>query len=304
MIHQGSLMRAAMHPPIETAVSGAVRLANVSFDYASASGRTRAVSGITASFTAGKFVSIIGPSGCGKSTILSLISGFLKPTEGKIVLDGEDITGPSSERSVVFQNFSLFPWKTVDKNIEFSFRMRGIDHYSRVRATRNLLAACGLEKAADKYPHQLSGGMQQRVAIVRAMAAKPKVLLMDEPFGALDAQTRVRMQNVLLRVWEGLRISVLFVTHDIEEAIYLSDRVIVMAPAPGRLIADIPVPFERPRDAKLTTSVEFNRLKSQASDLIHMRAAAVAAPDAGDLDFPPNDTAIRGQDVAAIINFA
>ena len=179
----------------------------------------------------GEFVSLIGPSGCGKSTLLSIVAGFVKPTRGVATLDGKAITKPGSERGVVFQQYSLFPWLSVRKNVEFGLKMAGVDQSKRNTTARALLDLAGLLSFENHYPDQLSGGMKQRIGIVRALATSPQVLLMDEPFGALDTQTRVVMQEIVTNIWQQFRISVLFITHDIEELIFL-DRIYVMTAGP------------------------------------------------------------------------
>ena len=209
----------------------------------------------------GEFVSIIGPSGCGKSTLLNAVAGFLKPTTGTVEVDGEAVTAPSADRGMVFQQYSLFPWKTVRENVEFGLKMQGMSRLERERAARTLLGLAGLLSFENHYPDKLSGGMKQRVGIVRALATSPKVLLLDEPFGALDAQTRSIMQQILTNMWQHLKISVLFVTHDIDEAIFLSDRIYVMTARPGRIKAEIVVPLDRPRDAAVAMSSEFLALR-------------------------------------------
>jgi NitT/TauT family transport system ATP-binding protein len=209
----------------------------------------------------GEFVSIIGPSGCGKSTLLNAVAGFLKPTTGTVTVDDEPVVAPSADRGMVFQQYSLFPWKTVRENVEFGLKMQGMSRLERERASRTLLSLAGLLAFENHYPDKLSGGMKQRVGIVRALATSPKVLLLDEPFGALDAQTRSIMQQILTNMWQHLKISVLFVTHDIDEAIFLSDRIYVMTARPGRIKAEIVVPLERPRDASVAMSSEFLALR-------------------------------------------
>ena len=216
----------------------------------------------------GEFVSIIGPSGCGKSTFLNAVAGFLKPTSGMVTVDGEPVKGPSADRGMVFQQYSLFPWKTVRENVEFGLKMRGMGKSERAVAARTMLGLAGLSAFEAHYPDRLSGGMKQRVGIVRALATGPKVLLLDEPFGALDAQTRVIMQQILTNLWQRLGISVLFVTHDIDEAIFLSDRIYVMTARPGTIKAEVTVPLPRPRDAALQLSPEFVQLRADLGALI------------------------------------
>ncbi len=227
-----------------------------------------AVSGVSLHVEPGEFVSIIGPSGCGKSTLLNAVAGFLTPTEGRVTLDGASIRGPGADRGMVFQQYSLFPWKTVRQNVEFGLKMKGVSLHERQRAARTLLGLAGLSPFENQYPDALSGGMKQRVGIVRALAPGPKVLLLDEPFGALDAQTRSIMQQVLTNMWQQLRISVLFVTHDIDEAIFLSDRIYVMTARPGTIKAEIAVPLERPRRAETTALPAFLALRQQLGALV------------------------------------
>ncbi|MFG6082431.1 ABC transporter ATP-binding protein [Paracoccus litorisediminis] len=206
-----------------------------------------ALSDINLELQSGEFVSIIGPSGCGKSTLLYMIGGFVPASDGKILIDGRPVTGPGPDRGPVFQEFALFAWKTVLQNIAYGLRLQGKSKPEAEERARVLLRMVGLERFANFYPKELSGGMKQRVAIARTLAYNPEILLMDEPFGALDAHTRTHLQRDLLRIWEEHRKTVLFVTHSVEEAVYLSDRVIVMAAGPGRIARIIPIELERPR---------------------------------------------------------
>jgi NitT/TauT family transport system ATP-binding protein len=222
----------------------------------------------------GEFVSLIGPSGCGKSTLLNAVAGFLKPNGGQVLLDGRVVTGPGSDRGVVFQQYSLFPWMTVRKNVEFGLKMKGASASERESQARTLLGLAGLLSFENHYPDQLSGGMKQRVGIVRALATSPQVLLMDEPFGALDSQTRVVMQEILTNMWQRLRISVLFITHDIDEAVFLSDRVYVMTARPGRIKAELPVALPRPRTPEMTATPEFAAMVRQIKGLIREESIA------------------------------
>jgi NitT/TauT family transport system ATP-binding protein len=227
-----------------------------------------AVEDISLNITSGEFICIIGPSGCGKSTVLNAIAGFTQPATGQVLVDGQIIQKPGGDRGMVFQQPSLFPWKTVLNNVAHGPLMSG--HSKQVSQTlaREFLQIVGLANFENNYPMTLSGGMQQRVAIARALANYPRVLLMDEPFGALDAQTRYMMQENLLRLWDELRITVVFVTHDIDEALLLGDRVVVMSAAPGRVIEDIRVNFERPRDSDLLMDSRFLALKKKCFSLI------------------------------------
>jgi NitT/TauT family transport system ATP-binding protein len=197
---------------------------------------------------AGEFVSLLGPSGCGKSTLLKIVAGLLPATGGTVEIQGKPITAPGPDRAVVFQDYALFPWMTVEANVAFGLEARGMAAAERHRVASELLGVVGLSEFAKKYPHHLSGGMKQRVSIARALAVDPQILLMDEPFGALDAQTRSVMQEELLRIWKRYQKTVIFVTHSIDESIYLSDRIVVMTARPGRIKAIIDVTEERPRD--------------------------------------------------------
>ncbi len=240
-----------------------------------------AVDGVSLEVHPGEFVSLIGPSGCGKSTLLNAVAGLVQTTEGGVFLDGRLIDGPGPERGVVFQQYSLFPWMTVRKNVEFGLKMQGLAASSRETSARTLLGLAGLLAFENHYPEQLSGGMKQRVGIVRALAASPKVLLMDEPFGALDSQTRMIMQQILTNMWQRFRLSVLFVTHDIEEAIFLSDRVYVMTARPGRIKAVVDVPLPRPRVASDMVSEIFLQILQTLRDQIREESLAAMG---GELD--------------------
>jgi NitT/TauT family transport system ATP-binding protein len=249
-------------------MSGHIEIRNFALHYGQGAAAVAAVSDLSLHVTPGEFVSLIGPSGCGKSTVLNAVAGFMQPSYGQVTVDGQKVRGPSAELGMVFQQYSLFPWKTVRQNVEFGLKMQGMAAAARRQAARALLDVAGLLKFENHYPDQLSGGMKQRVGIVRALAPGPKVLLLDEPFGALDAQTRSIMQQVLTNMWQRRRISVLFVTHDIDEAIFLSDRVYVMTARPGSIKAEIAIPLERPRTAEVALSAEFGRLRRQVSGLI------------------------------------
>ena len=233
-----------------------------------------AVRSATVHVRPGEFVSLIGPSGCGKSTLLNAVAGFLKPNGGQVLLDGQPITGPGSDRGVVFQQYSLFPWMTVRKNVEFGLKMKGASRSESETQARTLLGLAGLLSFENHYPDQLSGGMKQRVGIVRALATSPQVLLMDEPFGALDSQTRVVMQEILTNMWQRLRISVLFITHDNDEAVFLSDRIYVMTARPGRIKAEMVVPLPRPRTPEMTESPEFAAMVRTIKGLIREESLA------------------------------
>jgi NitT/TauT family transport system ATP-binding protein len=215
----------------------------------------------------GEFVSIVGPSGCGKTTILNMIAGFIPLTGGEILLDGRPVRGPGPDRGVVFQSFALFPWKTVLDNVAFGPKMRGVAREERERIAREYLALAKLSEAAGRYPNELSGGMQQRVGVVRALANEPDILLMDEPFASVDAQTRMTLQEELTRIWEEKRPTVIFITHDVAEAVFLADRVVVLSK--GRVLQEMKVDLPRPRqwDA-LHEDDRFKALTGQVLQLV------------------------------------
>jgi NitT/TauT family transport system ATP-binding protein len=221
-----------------------------------------------------EFICIIGPSGCGKSTLIRIVAGLEEASGGRILLDGHPVSGPSPDRGMVFQGYTLFPWRTVRQNVMFGLKMRGKDSATADAEARQWLEIVGLGKFEDFYPHELSGGMKQRVAIARALANEPRILLMDEPFGALDALTRAKMQNYLLQIWKKVEVTVLFITHDLEEACYLADRVIVMGANPGRVLEVIENPIPRPRSTEQLVSPEFIALKHRLDELIHGPADA------------------------------
>jgi NitT/TauT family transport system ATP-binding protein len=223
----------------------------------------RALDGISLTINEGEFVALLGPSGCGKSTLLNLLAGFEKTTEGTLLFDGETVTRPGPDRGVVFQEAALFPWLNVWQNVVFGPQVQGVARAEYESRARKLLKLVGLEAFAEALPVQLSGGMRQRVGIARVLAMSPRALLMDEPFGALDAQTRLSMQQLLLDVWQSLGTTVLFVTHDIDEAILLSDRICVMSARPGRIIRTIPIALTRPRSIASLVSPEFIAYKAR-----------------------------------------
>jgi NitT/TauT family transport system ATP-binding protein len=255
----------AAFPP---ARNGHIEIEHLGISFGASAGQVEALRDVSMSVQPGEFVSIIGPSGCGKSTLLNAVAGFIKPSCGSVSVDGKQVQGPGADRGVVFQQYSLFPWRTVRGNVEFGLKMKGMARGERERAARTLLGLAGLLAFENHYPDQLSGGMKQRVGIVRALAPSPQVLLMDEPFGALDAQTRTVMQQILTNMWQRLRISVVFITHDIDEAIFLSDRIYVMTARPGVLKACIDVPLDRPRLTDMVTSRAFLELRVRLIELI------------------------------------
>jgi len=220
---------------------------------------------ISVSLKAGELVSLVGPSGCGKSTLLRLAAGLDFPDSGELLVDEEPIAGPSAERGLVFQDPNLFPWLTVRRNIEAGLAARGVLQQKRSEV-KEFMRLVGLEAFADAYPHHLSGGMAQRVALARALINHPKVLLLDEPLGALDAFTRMRMQDEVLRLWQNRRTTMLLVTHDIDEAIYMSDRIIIMTQRPGTIEQVIPIALDRPRDR---SGSHFLSLRSEILELLH-----------------------------------
>ena len=231
-------------------------------------GEHKAVESFSLDIEPGEFVCLLGPSGCGKSTVLNSVAGFITPTAGEILVDGVTVTGPGPQRGMVFQQHSLFPWKTVLENVAFGPRMQGKSRAEARELAREYLNLVGLSGSADRYPVTLSGGMQQRVGIARALVNHPSVLLMDEPFGALDAQTRSTMQDSMLRLWGQTGNTVLFVTHDIDEALILADRVVVMSAAPGQVLLDLTIDLPRPRPEDIFAHPAFAEYKLQCLKLI------------------------------------
>ena len=237
-----------------------------------------AVQRFTLMTTPGEFVALLGPSGCGKTTVLNVVAGFVPPTAGSVVVDGEVVTRPGADRGMVFQQHSLFPWKTVLGNVEFGLKMRGVRKKQRTSQAHAYLSLVGLTGFEHAYPGELSGGMQQRVGIARALVNRPRVLLMDEPFGALDAQTRLTMQELLLAVWREVRTTVLFVTHDIDEALFLADRVAVMTARPGQIRDLVTVKLARPRAAEVIATPEFMALKARVFAQVREESARALGP--------------------------
>ncbi|MEH2549787.1 NitT/TauT family transport system ATP-binding protein [Bradyrhizobium sp. AZCC 2262] len=247
---------------------GRIDVANVSISLGEGADAFEAVRDLDFAVAPGELVCVLGPSGCGKSTLLGALAGHLQPTHGRLTVDDQLLAGPSPDRGIVFQQHTLFPWKRVRDNVAFGPKMRGVGKVERRRSADEFLKLVGLDGFEAFYPSQLSGGMQQRVEIARVLISQPRVLLMDEPFGALDAQTRSLMQEVLLDIWTKIPTTTVFVTHDIEEALFLADRIIVMSARPGRVIDDIRLPFARPRHAELVTENEFVRLKRHILNLL------------------------------------
>ena len=232
-----------------------IELRNISLQYESVENPVTALQDVSFGVEAAEFLCVVGQSGCGKTTMLNIVAGFLKPTQGEILISGKTVTGKGLDRGIVFQDFAqLFPWRTAQRNIEFGLEMKGIAKEERAEIALRFLRLVNLEKFARSYPHELSGGMQQRVAIARALAYNPAVLLMDEPFAALDALTREEMQRFLVDVWRETKKTVVYVTHNVAEAVYLADRVIVFSPHPGTVKAQVNITLPRPRD---TLSIEF-----------------------------------------------
>jgi NitT/TauT family transport system ATP-binding protein len=262
------LKRQVPHRPHRQVKSdrGHVLITDVSIAFGRGRERHLAVATTTVDITPGQFVCILGPSGCGKSTLLNSVAGYLAPTTGRITVDGDAVTEPGPDRGMVFQQYSLFPWKTVRENVAFGPRILGRSTPEQVADM--FIEMVGLTKFAGRYPAELSGGMQQRVGIARALANYPRVLLLDEPFGALDSQTRHMMQENLLKIWSEFGTTVLFVTHDIDEAVFLSDRVLIMSASPGRIIADLAIDLPRPRDPDITLDEAFLRLKRRCHEQI------------------------------------
>ncbi len=254
--------------PTIAAEGSALRVREVSKSFAAtdqAVARTHALDGVSLSVAAGELVSFLGPSGCGKSTLLRLITGLDAPDSGDLWVGNEAITAPSAERGLVFQDPNLFPWLTVRGNIEAGLVARGVLHEKRGEVD-DFMRLVGLENFANSFPHHLSGGMAQRVALARALINHPKVLLLDEPLGALDAFTRMRMQDEVLRLWQARQTTMLLVTHDIDEAIYMSDRIVLMTPRPGRIERILTIELERPRQRN---SAEFLSLRGDILELLH-----------------------------------
>jgi ABC-type nitrate/sulfonate/bicarbonate transport system ATPase subunit len=250
--------------------ASSLRVENVSKRFTAADGsEVVALTGTTLSIAPGEMVSLVGPSGCGKSTLLRMLAGLDKPSSGGLFVGNEPITGPSAERGLMFQDPNLFPWLTVRRNVEAGLVARGVLREKR-HAVGEFLRLVGLEAFANAYPHQLSGGMAQRAALARALVNHPKVLLLDEPLGALDAFTRMRMQDEVLRIWQARGTTMLLVTHDIDEAIYMSDRIVIMSPRPGRVDRIIDVPLARPRQR---SGAQFLRLRGEILEILHFSGA-------------------------------
>jgi len=249
-----------------------VEIKDLQLDYINALDATRhtAVKALSLNVHQGEFLCVVGPSGCGKSTLISAIAGFLKPVSGKLLMNGQAITKPGMDRGVVFQEYALWPWLRVIDNVAFGLKMKGMGRAQRHSIARQYLKMTNLLEAEQKYPHELSGGMKQRVAVARTLANAPDIMLMDEPFAAIDAQTRLNLQEELIRIWSAQTVTVVFVTHSVEEAVFLADRVVVLSSGPGHVVADLPVPI--PRDKRtwsdINSNPDFLRIKDQIYGLI------------------------------------
>ena len=257
---------AKTHIQKHPATKGHIVIENVSVEF---DGGVTAVDGANLDIKPGEFITLLGPSGCGKSTLMNCVAGFVKPTKGNVTLDGQPITSPGFDRGMVFQSHSLFPWKTVSENIMFGPLMAKKGKTEALSIARSLLEMVGLSAYENRYPGVLSGGMKQRVGIARALANYPNVLLMDEPFGALDAQTRAKMQSYLMEIWKNIDITILFITHDLDEAIYLADRILVLKAHPGEVQELIEVPVPQPRTQHQLLSPEFLATRKRLEELIH-----------------------------------
>jgi NitT/TauT family transport system ATP-binding protein len=255
-----------------------IRFEGVSVDFPTAQGPMRVIDGIELQIAQGEFVSVIGPSGCGKTTLMNLLGGFVRPTQGRVLLDGRPVTGPGPDRGVIFQEYGVFPWLTVRGNIEFGLRLSASKVAAAERETivQRYLSLMGLADFADHFPKHLSGGMRQRLALARAYAVRPQFLLMDEPFGALDAQTRSAMQDLLLQVLQAEGKTVLLITHSVDEAIYLSSRIVVVTARPARVRTVIDVPFGYPRAESVHEDPRFASLRAQIHALVMQEYEAQA----------------------------
>jgi len=231
-----------------------IKLRHVAKVYNTSRGPVASLADVNLDVASGEFITLVGPSGCGKSTLLNLVAGLLEPTSGEVLVNDKPVVGPGPERGVIFQQYALFPWLTAIENVEFGLRLQGLPKKERRERARKYLELVGLAGFANALPKELSGGMKQRCAIARAYAVNPALLLMDEPFGALDALTRVQMQDDLLATWGEDRRTIMFITHDVDEAVYLANRVVVMSPSPGRItkIIDVPLPYPRNEDIRLS----------------------------------------------------
>ncbi|MFK8183044.1 MAG: ABC transporter ATP-binding protein [Phormidesmis sp.] len=264
----------ALHPsktslkPLEDPIKGAVNVEGISMSFHQKERSHQVLDSVNFQIKPGEFVCLLGPSGCGKSTLLNIIAGFIKPTTGYITVDQQPVNRPGADRGFVFQQYSLLPWKTIFQNVELGLKIKGMPKAERKDMVGEYLNLVGLGSHGNAYPAQLSGGMKQRASIIRALVNSPSVLLMDEPFAALDAQTRHMMQELLLNIWQTLKTTIVFVTHDIEEAVFLGDRIFVMGVQPGRIKSTIPIELKRPRHVDDMLTPEFTQLNRQVFNLI------------------------------------
>lgn len=247
---------------------GQINVDDVSISFGTGAQTHLAVQSTSLTIKAGEFVCILGPSGCGKSTLLNAIAGYVTPTTGQVLVDGVKVDKPGPDRGMVFQQYSLLPWKTVHDNVAFGPKMAGLSRVESSSTANTFLELVGLKKFASRYPSELSGGMQQRVGIARALANYPSVLLMDEPFGALDAQTRLMMQESLLEIWRKFGTTVVFVTHDVDEAVFLADRVLIMGAAPGAIIEEVKIDLPRPRSMDMAATPAYVQARQFCLDTI------------------------------------
>ena len=254
--------------PSKTVGKGQIKVDDVSITFGTGAEAHLALETTSISIKAGEFVCILGPSRCGKSPLLNAIAGYVTPTTGEVSVDGTRVEKPGPDRGMVFQQYSLLPWKTVYENVAFGPKMAGISRTEAGSIANTFLELVGLKKFGGRYPAELSGGMQQRVGIARALANYPSVLLMDEPFGALDAQTRLMMQESLLDIWKKFGTTVVFVTHDVDEAVFLADRILIMSAAPGRIIEDVKPGLKRPRSTDMASSPEYIKARQFCLDTI------------------------------------
>ena len=265
----------------------ALEVRNLTKRFETPKGSVTALDDVSFSVHKREFTCVIGPSGCGKSTLVRILAGLETPTSGELLVYGQPVSGPGPDRGMVFQGYTLFPWLTVKENVMFGPKMAGVPGFAAEREARQWIEMVGLSKFENVYPHQLSGGMKQRVAIARALANQPRVLFMDEPFGALDAQTRCQMQEYLLEIWKNVDITIVFITHDLDEAVFLSDRILVLDPNPGRVREFLEVPVPRPREASQLFEPPFMATRKHIDELIHPPGAGrketpvvrLAAPD-------------------------
>ncbi|MZP28274.1 ATP-binding cassette domain-containing protein [Heliobacterium undosum] len=258
---------------VDVTESPKIELRNVGKHFRDPNGVTRTVlTGVNLKIAAGDFLCLLGPSGCGKTTLLNLLAGFEQPTEGELSIDGQPVTGPHPRHITIFQDYGLFPWRTVLDNVTFGLEAKGIDGKNAREIAEQHLERVGLRDVAARFPHQLSGGMKQRVSIARALAVEPDILFMDEPFAALDAFTRLRLQEEILYLWQEKRPTIIFVTHDIDEAVYLGRRIAIMSPDPGRLTTVLDVALPRPCDRASPDFFYYRRKVFQAFKVVHETA--------------------------------